>query len=40
VNGAAHVREGVVVKPTTERYSEALNGRAILKLHGEGYLTR
>lgn len=40
VDGAEHVREGVVVKPTSERYSEALNGRAILKLHGEGYLTR
>lgn len=34
-----HVREGVVVKPARERFHERL-GRVILKLAGEGYLTR
>lgn len=34
-----HVREGVVVKPVKERWDGRL-GRVILKLAGEGYLTR
>ncbi len=34
-----HVREGVVVKPVRERWDSRL-GRVILKLAGEGYLTR
>lgn len=38
-NGEKHVREGFVLKPTKERYHLEL-GRVILKLHGEGYLTR
>jgi RNA ligase (TIGR02306 family) len=33
-----HVRAGFVVKPTTERVEHM--GRVILKMHGEGYLTR
>jgi RNA ligase (TIGR02306 family) len=37
-NGA-HVREGWVLKPTKERTDLRL-GRVIMKLHGEGYLTR
>lgn len=37
--GADHVREGFVVKPVTERIHPKL-GRVILKLAGEGYLTR
>lgn len=36
---ANHVREGFVVKPLVERYDHKV-GRVILKLHGEGYLTR
>ena len=36
---ADHVREGFVVKPIEERYAHRV-GRVILKLHGEGYLTR
>lgn len=36
---AGHVREGWVIKPTTERWDHRL-GRVILKMHGEGYLTR
>ncbi len=35
----SHVREGIVVKPTTERFDPSV-GRVILKLHGEGFLTR
>lgn len=35
---ADHVREGFVVKPIKERVSHM--GRVILKMHGEGYLTR
>jgi len=35
----SHVREGFVVKPTTERYDDHI-GRVILKRHGEGYLLR
>jgi hypothetical protein len=38
--GAKHVREGVVIRPVVYRFAKALGGRAILKLHGEGYLTR
>jgi hypothetical protein len=37
---ADHVREGFVIRPTRYFYSRALQGRAILKLQGEGYLTR
>jgi len=37
---ANHVREGFVIKPLKERYSEEIGGRLILKLHGEGFLTR
>ncbi len=39
VPGANHIREGFVVKPTTERYDSNF-GRVILKMPGEGYLTR
>jgi RNA ligase (TIGR02306 family) len=35
-----HVREGVVVRPRTERHSPVLGGRAIVKAVGGGYLTR
>jgi RNA ligase (TIGR02306 family) len=38
-DGVDHVREGLVVKPLKERFDERV-GRVILKLHGEGYLTR
>lgn len=34
-----HVREGVVVKPVTERWDQEI-GRVFLKLPGEGYLSR
>jgi len=34
-----HVREGFVVRPVKERYQHS-PGRVILKLHGQGYLTR
>ena len=36
---ANNVREGIVIRPIYERYDDEL-GRVILKLHGEGYLTR
>ena len=40
----AHVREGFVIKPFAERCMERpdgyVGGRLILKLHGEGFLTR
>lgn len=39
VEGANHVREGIVVKPLVERF-DARIGRVFLKLPGEGYLTR
>ncbi len=39
LGAGVHVREGVVVKPVRERFHERL-GRVILKLAGEGYLTR
>jgi RNA ligase (TIGR02306 family) len=35
----SHVREGVVIKPTTERWNDRI-GRVILKLHGEGFLLK
>lgn len=35
-----HVREGVVVRPVTERWSPVLGGRAIAKVVGDAYLTR
>jgi len=37
--GGDHVREGWVIKPTRERRDDRI-GRVILKMHGEGYLTR
>lgn len=37
--GADHVREGIVVKPLTERVDPRI-GRVFLKLAGEGYLLR
>ena len=37
--GAAHTREGFVVRPTKERWHPLL-GRVILKLIGEDYLLR
>ncbi len=39
IDGANHVREGMVVKPTHERFDDRI-GRVVLKIHGEGYLTR
>lgn len=39
IGGAKHVREGWVIKPAVERRDNRI-GRVILKLHGEGYLTR
>lgn len=39
IAGAEHVREGVVVKPMTERWSKSA-GRACLKIVGNGYLER
>ncbi|WP_018350612.1 RNA ligase (ATP) [Longispora albida] len=36
----AHLREGLVVRPATERRSEVLGGRAIGKLVSDAYLTR
>ena len=35
-----HLREGVVVRPSVERYSPVLGGRAIAKVVSEAYLTR
>lgn len=37
--GGTQIREGIVVKPLDGRYDERF-GRVILKLHGEGFLTR
>jgi hypothetical protein len=37
--GADHVREGIVIKPVDGRVDPHF-GRVILKLHGEGFLTR
>lgn len=39
VEGADHVREGIVIKPVEPRYDERI-GRVILKVVGNGYLTR
>lgn len=39
VPDAGHVREGIVIRPVRERFHEGL-GRVLLKLHGEGFLTR
>jgi RNA ligase (TIGR02306 family) len=36
----SNLREGLVIRPRTERYSEILGGRAIGKLVSEAYLTR
>jgi RNA ligase (TIGR02306 family) len=42
--GGGHVREGFVIKPLKERCMDRedgyVGGRLILKLHGEGFLTR
>ncbi|MFD7588059.1 RNA ligase (ATP) [Kitasatospora sp. NPDC059811] len=35
-----HLREGVVVRPVTERWSLVVGGRAIAKVVGDAYLTR
>lgn len=41
VAGKGHVREGFVIRPLKERNMRGPTaGRLILKLHGEGYLTR
>lgn len=39
IDGAQHVREGIVIRPVVERWDERI-GRVQLKLHGEGYLTK
>ena len=39
MEGASHIREGVVIRPLTERRDDAL-GRVILKAINERYLTR
>lgn len=38
--GGLHLREGVVVRPAHERFSEVLVGRAITKFVSDAYLTR
>lgn len=40
IDGADHVREGVVIRPAHERFDDRLGGRVILKIHGEGFLLR
>lgn len=35
-----HLREGVVIRPVTERYSPVVGGRAIAKAVSPAYLTR
>ncbi|WP_327682699.1 RNA ligase (ATP) [Kitasatospora sp. NBC_00458] len=35
-----HLREGVVIRPVTERYSPVVGGRAIAKVVSDAYLTR
>ena len=35
-----HLREGLVVRAVPERHSKVVNGRAIAKFFGSGYLTR
>ncbi|TJZ51069.1 RNA ligase (ATP) [Streptomyces piniterrae] len=37
---AVHLREGVVVRPLSDRYSSAVGGRAIAKVVSGAYLTR
>ncbi|MFE2168449.1 RNA ligase (ATP) [Streptomyces sp. NPDC059447] len=37
---ALHLREGVVIRPATERYSPVVGGRAIAKAVSPAYLTR
>lgn len=37
IEGADHVREGIVIKPLKERWNDQV-GRVVLKLPGEGYL--
>ncbi|MFD6891708.1 RNA ligase (ATP) [Streptomyces sp. NPDC059957] len=37
---AAHLREGVVIRPAAERYSPVVGGRAIAKAVSPAYLTR
>lgn len=37
--GAGHIREGIVIRPQKERFSDTA-GRVILKLHGEQYLLK
>jgi RNA ligase (TIGR02306 family) len=37
--GGEHTREGIVIRPTTERWQRDL-GRVVLKLVGQGYLLR
>lgn len=37
IEGADHVREGIVIKPVKERWDDEI-GRVILKIHGEGCL--
>lgn len=36
----AHLREGIVIRPAVEHYSETLGGRAIIKMVSADYLTR
>lgn len=38
--GAQHLREGLVVRAATERYSPVVGGRAIAKFVADSYLTR
>ena len=38
--GGGHVREGFVIKPLKERFSDVVGGRLILKLHGTDFLLR
>ncbi|MFF9912887.1 RNA ligase (ATP) [Streptomyces sp. NPDC013457] len=38
--GELHLREGVVIRPVTERYSPVVGGRAIAKAVSPAYLTR
>ncbi|MFI6980837.1 RNA ligase (ATP) [Embleya sp. NPDC050154] len=37
---AAHLREGIVIRPARERYSDVVGGRAIGKIVSAAYLTR
>lgn len=37
---ASNIREGFVVQPTTQRFSDELGGRIILKMVSEAYLLR